>query len=70
MADRKTKQPAAPAKTQRTAGPDRKRATGVRVSYQGEPGANSHLACNEVFPDCVPFAVRDLRGCTGCREER
>ena len=29
---------------------------GVRVSYQGEPGANSHLACLEVFPDCEPFA--------------
>ncbi len=22
----------------------------MRISYQGEPGANSHLACNEVFP--------------------
>ena len=22
-----------------------------RVSYQGEPGANSHLACSEVYPD-------------------
>ena len=28
----------------------------MRVSYQGEPGANSHLACLEVFPDCQPFA--------------
>ena len=26
------------------------------MSYQGEPGANSHLACLEVFPDCQPFA--------------
>jgi prephenate dehydratase len=25
-----------------------------RVSYQGEPGANSHIACLEAFPDCVP----------------
>jgi len=23
----------------------------LRVSYQGEPGANSHLACREAFPD-------------------
>ena len=23
----------------------------MRVSYQGEPGANSHLACREAFPD-------------------
>jgi prephenate dehydratase len=27
------------------------RQTSQRVSYQGEPGANSHLACQEVFPD-------------------
>ena len=26
-----------------------------RISYQGEPGANSHLACNEVFPDFEPL---------------
>jgi len=27
-----------------------------RISYQGEPGANSHLACTEVFPDLEPLA--------------
>mgnify|MGYP005821435643 CR=1 FL=1 len=27
----------------------------TRISYQGEPGANSHLACNEVFPDAEPL---------------
>ena len=21
-----------------------------KIAFQGEPGANSHLACNEVFP--------------------
>ena len=26
----------------------------MRVSYQGEPGANSHLACRDVFPDLEP----------------
>ncbi len=26
-----------------------------RISYQGEPGANSHLACNEVFPGHEPL---------------
>ena len=26
------------------------------VAYQGEPGANSHLACLEAFPDCEPVA--------------
>ena len=25
-----------------------------RISYQGEPGANSHLACREAYPDYVP----------------
>ena len=29
-------------------------ASKVRISYQGEPGANSHLACNEAFPGCEP----------------
>jgi prephenate dehydratase len=27
-----------------------------RISYQGEPGANSHIACNEMFPDMEPMA--------------
>jgi prephenate dehydratase len=27
------------------------RSTALRVAYQGEPGANSHLACREVFPE-------------------
>ena len=26
------------------------------ISYQGEPGANSHLACNEAFPGLLPMA--------------
>ena len=26
------------------------------VSYQGEPGANSHMACTEVFPNLEPMA--------------
>ena len=47
MADRKIRRRSG---RQRTASPDRKRGTGVRASYQGEPGANSHLACLEVFP--------------------
>ena len=25
------------------------------IAYQGEPGANSHIACNEVFPDWRPL---------------
>ena len=27
-----------------------------RISYQGEPGANSHLACREAYPDLEPVA--------------
>ena len=58
MADRKLKSPAAApkaaAKVKRPAVLERK--TLVRVSYQGEPGANSHLACREVYPDLEPVA--------------
>ena len=32
------------------------RQASIRVSYQGEPGANSHLACKEVFPQLEPLA--------------
>ena len=28
----------------------------LRVTYQGEPGANSHIAAQEMFPDCEPVA--------------
>jgi prephenate dehydratase len=54
MADRKLKSPAASAKSKRAPALERK--TLLRVSYQGEPGANSHLACREVFPDLEPVA--------------
>ena len=33
-----------------------------RVSFQGEPGANSHEACRGCFPDYEPRALRHLRG--------
>ena len=26
-----------------------------RIAFQGEPGANSHIACNEVYPGHEPF---------------
>jgi prephenate dehydratase len=29
-----------------------------KISYQGEPGANSHIACIEVFPDYEPLPCR------------
>src|SRR5262245_51515634 len=56
MADRKSKQPAGAAKSQRTSDPKPGRAVALRVSYQGEPGANSHLACREVYADLEPLA--------------
>ncbi len=28
------------------------------ITYQGEPGANSHIACKEVFPELEPVACR------------
>jgi prephenate dehydratase len=28
--------------------------TSLKITYQGEPGANSHIACLNVFPDCTP----------------
>ena len=28
----------------------------LKVAYQGEPGANSHIACLEVYPDCEPLS--------------
>ena len=33
-----------------------------KVAFQGEPGANSHLAIREVYPGCEAAALRDLRG--------
>ena len=53
MADRKAKSAPPPnpsAQSPRAQG----RLAGV---YQGEPGANSHLACREVFPDLEPHAA-------------
>ena len=35
--------------------PDGKGAETARISYQGEPGANSHAACRQVFPDLEPM---------------
>ncbi len=54
MADRKLKSPQVPAKVKRALHAASK--TVVRVSFQGEPGANSHLACREAFPGLEPMA--------------
>src|SRR5262245_44057928 len=52
MSDRKTKSLSPKSKSSAS----RERAAVRRVSYQGEPGANSHLACHEVFPDLEAVA--------------
>ncbi|MGB6426846.1 MAG: prephenate dehydratase, partial [Methyloceanibacter sp.] len=26
-----------------------------KIAYQGEPGANSHLACRDAYPDMEPL---------------
>lgn len=33
------------------------------IAYQGEPGANSHIACNETFPDYTPLPCRTFEDC-------
>jgi prephenate dehydratase len=34
-----------------------------RVVFQGEPGANSHIACLEVFPDCAVLPQPTFEHC-------
>ena len=36
--------------------------TAKTIAYQGEPGANSHIACRDDYPDYEPLACADLRG--------
>lgn len=31
-----------------------------KIAYQGEPGANSHMACVEAFPDMEPLACQNF----------
>ena len=35
----------------------------ARIAYQGEPGANSHIACKEVHPEMEPMACRTFEDC-------
>lgn len=39
-----------------------------RIAYQGEPGANSHIACGEAFPDHEALACRTFEDCFSCVE--
>lgn len=40
-----------------------------RISYQGEPGANSHIACNEAYPEMDPLPCRTFEGAFAAVEE-
>jgi len=37
----------------------------LRVAYQGEPGANSHIAALEVYPDCIPVPCATFEDALG-----
>ncbi|MCA8902170.1 MAG: prephenate dehydratase, partial [Hyphomonas sp.] len=34
-----------------------------KIAYQGEPGANSHIACNQAFPELEPLPCRTFEDC-------
>ncbi len=34
-----------------------------KIIFQGEPGANSHLACREAYPDCEPVPCPTFEDC-------
>ena len=36
---------------------------GGRIVYQGEPGSNSHLACQQRFPAMEPVAAASFEDC-------
>ena len=38
----------------------RAKATAERICYQGESGANSHIACQEMFPEVRADAMSDF----------
>jgi prephenate dehydratase len=42
------------AKVQTAAAQETNQSTG-QIAYQGEPGANSHIACSEIFPEMTPL---------------
>jgi prephenate dehydratase len=40
-----------------------------RIAYQGEPGANSHIACREAAPDAEPIACPTFEDCFAALEQ-
>ena len=57
MSERKSKSAAKPAAGKAT--------RGGRIAYQGEPGANSHIACSEVFPGLTPMPCATFEDALG-----
>ncbi len=39
------------------------------IAYQGEPGANSHIACSEAYPGYTPLACRTFEDCFAAVEK-
>lgn len=42
----------------------------VKIAYQGEPGANSHIACREAYPDHEPVACNTFEDAFAAVKER
>jgi prephenate dehydratase len=40
-----------------------------KISYQGEPGANSHIACADVFPDWEPMPCATFEDALGAVQD-
>ena len=40
-----------------------------KIAYQGEPGANSHIACNQAFPSLEPLPCRTFEDCFAAVEK-
>jgi prephenate dehydratase len=40
-----------------------------KIAYQGEPGANSHIACNQAFPAFEPMPCRTFEDCFAAVEK-
>jgi prephenate dehydratase len=40
-----------------------------KIAYQGEPGANSHIACREVYPDWEPLACATFEDAFGAIQD-
>jgi prephenate dehydratase len=40
-----------------------------KIAYQGEPGANSHIACNQAFPALEPMPCRTFEDCFAAVEK-